>query len=184
MNQNIQSVLRITLIISGMMLLFLFPVCADVIGTEIEEGIVEIPAELITDGESAADGDNSTDAKESGLAFDYASVTNGETEVEIDRPLLFVFDSNVNNITTKENNARCFTITDETGINVPFDVILFDDQLERDLRRDIQLEIHGGMEEGKTYTVTISKDLMAKNGATLDEDIEITFSTTSSENEA
>ena len=113
------------------------------------------------------------------MTLQHSSVVDGETEVETNRPLQFVFDGNVNNITVKGNNARCFMVTDETGVNVPVDVIFFDDQIERDMRRDIHLEIRGGMEYGKTYTIIIDKNLMAKNLNTLGQDIKLTFTTAS-----
>ena len=52
MHQNIQLALRFILILSGMMLLLLSPVCADGIFVDIETGTVEIPADLITSGEA------------------------------------------------------------------------------------------------------------------------------------
>jgi len=52
MHQNIQLALRFIIVLSGMMLLLLSPVCADGIGVDIEKGTVEISADLITSGES------------------------------------------------------------------------------------------------------------------------------------
>ena len=112
-----------------------------------------------------------------GLTLDSSTVSNNETDVELTRELNFVFSNNVTNLTVKDNNESCFSMTDETGAQVQINVILADDQLERDLRNDILIEVIGGMEPGKTYTIHISGNVMARNEATLGEDISFTFTT-------
>ncbi len=128
-----------------------------------------------------ADGSGNGDSSGSGdsepLALVHSTVADGEVGVETNRRLQLVFNSNISNITVKENNAGCFAVTDDKGVNVPTSVIIFDDQLEREMRRDIHLDINDGLKAGKTYAIKISKNLTAKNGKTLGREIKITFTT-------
>jgi len=79
------------------------------------------------------------------------------------------------NILVKDNNYNCFRLLNEEGQDVSIDVLMADDQIERDKRREIVLVPKEKLKYGKKYIVIISKDLMSKSGALLEKNIEIFF---------
>lgn len=111
------------------------------------------------------------------LTLEEAAVSDGQQNVALDAELKFVFSNNVINLSVKENNATCFSLTDESGAVVPLEVVMGDDQLEADLKEIIIIKPEGGLQAGKTYTLVMDQALQAKNGNTLGSDISITFST-------
>jgi len=123
-----------------------------------------------------ASGDGS--GGENNNAFDIVSSTvdDGEKNVNIDREIKFVFSKNVANIAIVENNRQCFSMVDSSGNAVPFEVVTFDDQLEREKRNDIIIKPEA-LKEAEEYTITISPNLQPKNGDILGKEIKYTFST-------
>lgn len=122
------------------------------------------------DGSGGGGGENQ-------LTLSESSVSDGQKDVPLDTELKFVFSNNVVNLTVKENNATCFSMTDESGAEIPIQVVMADDQLEQDLKEIIVIEPEEGLQADKTYTLVISKELQSKNGSLLGDDITITFST-------
>lgn len=104
------------------------------------------------------------------------SISDGETDVSLDREIKFVFSKNIANISVAENNRNCFTMTDSRGNAVPIEVITFDDQLESEKKNDIIVRPEA-LQEAEQYTITISPDLQAKNGDKLGQEVKYTFST-------
>lgn len=111
------------------------------------------------------------------IPADGASNISTDTEIKIN------FSKNVVNLSVKDTNLKCFTMKDNEGNNIPINVVMADDQIERDKRNDIILVPVNGLEEEKEYTITISSNLTAKNGNTLGEEKIITFSTVGFVNE-
>lgn len=105
-----------------------------------------------------------------------SSISNGESDVNLDREINFVFSKNIANISVADNNRQCFTMTDSSGNTIPIEVIIFDDQLEREKRNDIIVKPET-LQEAEQYTITISPDLQAKSGDKLGEENKYTFST-------
>ncbi|MGB7446599.1 MAG: Ig-like domain-containing protein [Dethiobacteria bacterium] len=112
-----------------------------------------------------------------------SSISDGETDVPLDREIKFVFSKNIANITVAENNRQCFTMTDSSGNTVPIEVIIFDDQLEREKRNDIVVKPES-LREGEQYTIAISPNLQAKSGDKLEKEVKYTFSTVGFDSEA
>lgn len=111
------------------------------------------------------------------LFINESTPADGATDVSIDTEIKINFSKNVVNMSVKDNNAKCFSIKDNESNEVPIEVKMADDQIERDKRNDIILVPTNGLQEGKKYTIIISKDLKAKNGRTLEEEKTISFST-------
>lgn len=105
-----------------------------------------------------------------------SSVPDGSTDVDIDEDIILNFNKNVVNFTVKENNMKCFSMVDSKGNSVVLTVIMGDDQVDRDIRRIITIH-PDSLKEGETYTLTISKNLQAKNGLSMEDDVIITFTT-------
>jgi len=109
-----------------------------------------------------------------------SSITDGQSDVTLEQSIVLKFSKNVANISVKDNNLTCFTLTDESGQLVPVDVIIADDQIERDLRNDISVKPVDKLSEAKQYTLTISDKVKAKSGETLGTNHKITFTTVGS----
>lgn len=114
--------------------------------------------------------------KSTPLSMVSSSITNGETDVAPDREIKLVFSKNISNITVKENNLNCFSMTDSSGQPLPISVILFDDQLEREKRNDVVIQPEA-LRDPEKYSITVSTALTSKNGASLSEPIVVEFST-------
>lgn len=111
------------------------------------------------------------------LTLEEVTPNDGASGVAVDSQIKFTFSNNVINMKVKENNKICFSLKDNDGKNIPFDIVMADDQIEKDKKNDIILVPTNGLEEGKEYSVTVSSTLQAKNGKSLEEDIIVTFAT-------
>ena len=120
-------------------------------------------------------GNGAGGGKDLPLCVESATIEDGEENVEIDREIKLVFAKNVNNMAVVDNNKTCFEIVDADGNSVLENVVTFDDQLDRDNRNNIVLE--ATLEEGNSYTITVDKNMMAKSGQTLGEEVVIQFAT-------
>ncbi len=81
------------------------------------------------------------------------------------------FSKNVTNLTVKENNLNSFELTDTEGNSLDFEVEIPDDQLEREKRRDIYLNLTEPLVPEKDYKLTVKSGFVAKNGEKTEEDI-------------
>lgn len=105
-----------------------------------------------------------------------ATISDGQKDVPQNQEITFEFSKNVVNLTVQENNQKCFAVTDQSGQPVRFTVVMADDQIEREKRNFIGITINDSLQAGETYTIAISKNLMAKNGQSLDQDYTYGFS--------
>ncbi len=83
------------------------------------------------------------------------------------------FNKNVTNIMIKENNEKCFKVLKSDGTELMLDVELPDDQLERENRRRVYLNIEDSLVKEETYKLVVDKELKAKNGEYLENNIEL-----------
>lgn len=134
---------------------------------------------IITYGGSvvAGEGDGSGGGKTEPLSLESSTISDNEKNVDLDREIRLTFSKNVVNMTVKDNNATCFSMTDEKGDVVEINVIMADDQVTPQERNDIVIQIDEGLKENETYTLLINKDLESKSGINLDSPITLTFST-------
>ncbi len=105
--------------------------------------------------------------------------TKGKTE--FDDPniqIVLYFTKNVVNIKVRDNNKKCFSVTDNKGNTVPITVEMGDDQTDPSdtTKRTVTIVPDAPYKTGKSYTLKISKGLAAKNGRdVLEEDIILQF---------
>ncbi len=118
--------------------------------------------------------------KNTPLTLSSSTVSDGEKNVEPGREIKLVFSKNISNITVKEANRTCFSMSDSAGREIPLEVVLFDDQLEREKRNDVLLKPTYPT-DSRTYVITVGGALKAKNGASLEGDVVIGFTLTGSE---
>lgn len=90
----------------------------------------------------------------------------------------FTFSKNVVNMVVSENNSKCFKVINKEGGNeVPLEVEMADDQIEREKRNNINLIIKNGIEPLKTYQIIVSPELESKSGEKLGEELVLEFMT-------
>jgi len=131
---------------------------------------------LISAGPLRAEGDGSGGGQDVPLGLVSSTPANGAQNVALDVKIKLVFNKNVVNMTVKENNQRCFSLSAGT-VAVPVDVQMADDQIYPELKRDVTLVPRQALKPGTSYTVVISRALQAKNGAVLGQDTKIRFTT-------
>jgi hypothetical protein len=103
----------------------------------------------------------------------------GDENVAVDGEIWLLFNKNVVNMSVAENNRNCFSLTDSEGRNIPIMVNLPDDQINPELKRQIFIQPLNPLSAAMTYTLTLSPQLQAKNGALLGVERKIVFSTES-----
>ncbi|NLL61665.1 MAG: hypothetical protein GX240_02635 [Candidatus Atribacteria bacterium] len=97
---------------------------------------------------------------------------NGERAIVIE----FIFSKNVVNMVVLENNKQCFKVIDkDDGDELPLEIQMADDQVEREKRNSINLIIKSGIESLKTYQIIISPELESKSGEKLGEKLILEF---------
>ncbi|MCL2816938.1 MAG: Ig-like domain-containing protein [Clostridiales bacterium] len=136
-----------------------------------------LAADIVITFTTAGGGGGGGGGNNNPLTLENSTVRNGDTNVPLDQEFTFEFARNVIAFALRENNTNCFSLRDAEGNAVPIKIIMADEQLESHLRNFISLEPEVALLPGKTYTITISKELTANNGNTLGSDITITFTT-------
>ncbi len=126
---------------------------------------------LMTGPVMAGAGDNQVTLDKVEVSADLENVDPGENVV-------LHFTSNVVNMKVKNHNMECFSVKDEAGNDVAFNVLMGDDQVDRDVRRIIEIQPVDVWQEGTSYEILISKELKGKNGTAFGEDQIVSFTAT------
>ncbi|MEN6348239.1 MAG: Ig-like domain-containing protein [Syntrophomonas sp.] len=129
-------------------------------------------------GESDGAGDGSGGGKSVPLDLVSSVPSDGEKNVPLTGDIKMSFNKNVIYLLIRDANKKCFSLTAADGSKVPSEVIMADDQLEFEKRRDISLRPLEQLQPGTAYTVKISPQLQAKNGTSLGHEVTINFVTT------
>lgn len=108
----------------------------------------------------------------------------GASSVSIDTEIYLLFNKNVVNMSVKENNRNNIRLIDESGKEIPIDIIFADDQIEPEKRREILIKPKENLKKSTTYKVQILPDFMAKNGKKAGELIEVVFETEKEQEDA
>lgn len=123
-----------------------------------------------------AEGDGSGGGQNQPLALLTSTPADGAQNAARDTQIKLSFNKNVVNMSVAANNRKCFSITQGQN-NVAFDVVMADDQVQPEGKRDIILVPRSPLLPGTRYTVNISSGLLAKNGSTMLQAVTITFTT-------
>lgn len=99
------------------------------------------------------------------------------TNVELGTDITVEFSNNVVNMSVKDTNMSAFSLKDGNGNDVDFEVIMADDQIDREKRAFITIHPVSPLSERTEYILTISGDLTSKNGNSLGTDQTIQFTT-------
>jgi len=138
--------------------------------------LILIPALLLGTPALAGDGDGSGGGHDQPLLLLSSQPAGGAREIAPPDNIQLHFNKNVIYLGIREKNQRCFALF-EGNNPVAISVVMADDQLEFEKRRDITVQPQAPLQAGKTYTLRISGDLEAKSGATLGKDVTIQFTT-------
>jgi len=122
-------------------------------------------------------GDGTGGGKDKPLALETSSITNGAQNVPVDAEIELNFNKNVVHFTVRENNMKCFSMTDGSGKSVPVEVIMGDDQVDPSIKRIVTVKPKNALEPGTVYMLKISKNLTSKSGVSLGKDTYISFTT-------
>lgn len=128
----------------------------------------------------AGEGDGTGGGKDIPLALDSSNPANGLNNVSVTTDINLTFNKNVVNLTVKENNMKCFSLT-ANGSVVPVQVIMPDDQVDFEHRRNIDIQPLQDLKPGTTYKLVISGQLQAKNGMSLGSPVTVSFTTAASD---
>ncbi|MEN6390769.1 MAG: Ig-like domain-containing protein [Syntrophomonas sp.] len=124
-----------------------------------------------------AEGDGSGGGQNQPLALLASTPADGAQNVARDTQIKLSFNKNVVNMSVAANNRKCFTIVQGQN-KVAFDVVMADDQVQPEGKRDIILVPRNSLLPGTTYKVIVNPGLQAKNGSSLTQAVSITFTTT------
>jgi len=106
-----------------------------------------------------------------------STIVDGQTEVGLTPSVTMVFSKNVTDLSVKEANLACFKLEKKAGGEVAYEVLMADSQVEPDKKNDVVVKPLAELEADTEYIVTISKALTSKSGASLADDIVISFTT-------
>lgn len=125
----------------------------------------------------AGDGDGTGGGQDEPLALASSSPANGQTGVGLQPVIKLTFTKNVINLSIRDANKKCFSLVSSTGSNVAIEVIMADDQIYPEEKRNVSLKPLQSLQANSTYTVKISPQLQAKSGVSLGREVTIKFTT-------
>ena len=129
-------------------------------------------------------GDGTGGGKNQPLTLVSSSVANGDENVSVNPEFVLTFSKNVVNFTVRENNEKCFSMTDGKGNDVPVNVIMGDDQIDPSIKRIITVTPKSSLNPGESYLLKIGGDITSKSGVKLGKDIYIGFTVSSESKES
>jgi hypothetical protein len=125
----------------------------------------------------AGEGDGSGGGQTVPLGLASSTPSNGQTGVELQPLVKLTFNKNVINLAIRDVNKNCFALVTSAGSQVPIEVIMADDQLYPEEKRNISVKPLQALQPGTAYTLKISPELMAKNGTSLGHEVTLNFVT-------
>jgi len=128
---------------------------------------------VLAEGDS---GDGSGGGHDAPLALATSNPADGATNVAVDAQIKLTFNKNVINMSVKDNNVKCFALYNN-GQKVPISVIMADDQIQPEYKREVTIAPQQPLQPGSNYTLKISPELQAKSEAVLGQEVKVNFTT-------
>ena len=119
-------------------------------------------------------GDGSGGGQNNPLVIESSVPANGAAGVASLEYIKIVFSKNVVYMTVRDKNLQCFSLWSGSQ-RIPAEVIMADDQIEREKRNDVLIKPKQPLQAGTTYRVEIAPELQSKSGVTLGHKAVITF---------
>lgn len=91
--------------------------------------------------------------------------------------ILLVFNKNVVYMTIRDANMAAISLAAADGTPVAITIEMGDDQLYRELRRDVKVHLGETLKPDTEYILAIDPTFQAKNGTTLDRRVTVAFTT-------
>ncbi len=126
---------------------------------------------------AAGDGSGTGGGQDNPLALVSSNPSDGEKDVGLPVEIKLCFSKNVVHMTVRDNNRKCFLLYSADG-TVPVEVVMADDQIEPEKKREIVLKPLENLRNGTAYTVRVAPELQSKSGVFLGRQVEISFTTT------
>ncbi|MBQ7637510.1 MAG: Ig-like domain-containing protein [Clostridia bacterium] len=123
----------------------------------------------------AGNGDGSGGGKDKPLTLASCSVPNGAQNVPENPKIVLTFSKNVVHFTVRDNNKKCFTLTDANGADVPINVIMGDDQVDPSIKRIVTVKPKSSLTPGMKYLLKIGAGVTSKSGVSLGRDNYVSF---------
>jgi len=122
----------------------------------------------------ADNGDGSGGGKNNPLVIESTIPANGATGVENLEYIIITFNKNVVYMTVRDHNMQCFSLWlgDQ---RIPAEIIMADDQIEREKRHDVLIKPLQPLQPGATYRVEIAPEVQSKSGVNLGKKTSISF---------
>lgn len=129
-------------------------------------------------GESATggNGDGSGGGKGEPLELVSSTPGDGEKGVALDTEIRLSFSKNVINMMVKDGNLKCFSLLADNE-PVEIEVVMADDQVEPEFKRDVVIAPVEGLQPDKNYTIKVASEFQSKGGVALGKELKINFST-------
>lgn len=125
----------------------------------------------------AGEGDGSGGGQGVPLGLASSIPADGQQGVSIKPEIKLTFNKNVISLEIRDANKNCFSLVSAHGSMVPIEVVMADDQIYPEEKRNISLKPLQQLQPGTAYTVKISPQLQAKNGTSLGHEVTVKFVT-------
>ncbi|MCL2678127.1 MAG: Ig-like domain-containing protein [Clostridiales bacterium] len=117
------------------------------------------------------------DANVNVLTLVKSSVANGARNVPLNPVIQLDFTKNVVNFLTARQNATCYHLVDSDGNSVPIRIIVPDDQMQQDVKRNVFIMPAENLRPDTIYKLAVDNTLISKNGDRIDDAHQIVFKT-------
>lgn len=125
----------------------------------------------------AGEGDGTGGGQGNPLTLVSSSLADGQKDVSLSPQMTLTFSKNVVNMSVKDNNQNCFTLSSANGIQIPIKVTMADDQMEPEKKQIIVVSPATKLSPGTQYILKILPGLTSKSGVTLGQTVSINFYT-------
>lgn len=127
------------------------------------------------DGSGGGNGDGTGGGKGQPLVLASSSIANGSENVSQTPQIVLTFSKNVVHFTVRDNNKKCFSMTDEDGKSVAINVLMGDDQVDPSIKRIVTITPQSALTPGTTYLLKIGGGITSKSGVSIGRDSYIAF---------
>lgn len=125
----------------------------------------------------AGESDGTGGGQDIPLGLASSTPADGQTGVALQPEIKLTFNKNVINLAIRDANKNCFALVSSAGSKVAIEVIMADDQIYPEEKRNVSLKPLQALKPATTYIVKISPQLQAKNGTSLGHEVTVKFIT-------
>jgi|GEM_PF-5284695 len=122
-------------------------------------------------------GDGSGGGHNEPLTMESSSIKDGEENIALQPEIKLVFSKNVVNIKVKDHNSKSISLVTSQGDIVPVEVIMEDDQIRPDKRREVVIKPKKRLNTNTKYVLNINTSFKSKSEISLKEPLKISFTT-------